>query len=321
MTGRSFVSHRDFIRPPYSPGMTCLLTLMLLADDRLPRTLAEDIPEEVQDGQERDWPRPDGLTPPDRPFKPRYEPGPSLRASLLFLRPRVSYDTREYGPGVFSGDVDLGSRAGLPRFAPGGALSLDLGALRADAGFLHMAARHSLDEPLSYEEETFQAGESVSVLAQAGWLDVAYRHRLVGDERARGSISALLGVHAPRVKISVENERASAREGFSALWPIPAAGLEASYWLGDRIRLRGSLIGTRMRFTNPFKEDAGEPQDLAYLYLRWEAGLTLDLTARWSLDVGYTRFSMDVTASSPKDDRDRAVFEADGLYVAIELRF
>jgi hypothetical protein len=301
--------------------MICILMLMLLADQRLPRTLADNLSEEVQDDQEQDWPRPDRLTAPERPFKPRYEPGPGIRLSLLYLRPRVSYDTREYNPGVFSGDVDLSARAELPRFAPGGALSVDLGAVRADLGFLHMATRHSLEEPLSYEEETFQTGEAVSVLAQAGWLDVAYRHRLVGDERSRGSISALLGVHAPRVKITVENDRASAREGFSALWPVPAAGVEATSWLSDRIRLHGSLIGTRMRFTNPFKEDAGEPQDLDYRYLRWEAGVTIDLSARWSLDFGYTRFTMDVTASSPKDDKDRAVFLADGLYLAIQFRF
>jgi hypothetical protein len=301
--------------------MTCILMSFLLAGD-LPRTLAEEIPKALdQEAQEDDWPQPERLSAPERPFKPRYELGPSARLSLHFLRPRVSYDTREYNPGVFSGEVELSERADLPGFAPAGALRLDLRALRVDFGFLHMSSRSELDRPLSYEEETFQPGESVSVLAQAGWLDLAYRWSLVGDERSRASLWALIGLHAPRVKITVENDRASAREGFSALWPVPSAGLEATCWLTDRVRLRGSLIGTRLRFTNPFKEDAGEPQDLAYLYLRWEAGLAIDLSARWALHAGYSRLLMDVTASSPKDDKDRAVFEADGLYVGIELRF
>ncbi len=309
--------------------MTHCLRLILLCgstmDDSLPRSLADDLPEEVedpQDGQDQDWPKPDRLVaPPERPFSPRHTPGPGARVSFLMLRPKVSYDTREYFPELFSGDVDLSRRADLPRFAPGLALSLDLGPVRADLGFLSMTTRHALDRPMSYEEETFQPGEEVSVIAQAGWLNLAYRWRLVGDDQSRGSISALVGIHAPRVKITIENGRASAREGFNALWPVPAAGVEASYWLTDRLRLRGSLIGTRLRFTNPFKEDAGEPQDLAYTYLRWEAGLAVDFSARWSLHAGYTKFAMDITASSKLDDKDRAVFQADGLYVAVEFRF
>lgn len=296
--------------------MTHLLTLMLAIGDpdALPRSLKDEIQE-----QDPETPRPSTLDAPERPFRPRWPRDEALRLSVLALRPGVSYDTREYNPGVYSGDVDLSRRAGLPRFAAGAAFGLDLGAVRVDGGFVHMAVDALLDQPLSYEEETFQPGEEVSVLAQAGWLDVACRWRLAGDDR--GAVSLLLGIHAPRVKISVENDRASAREGFSALWPVPAAGVEAHYWLTDRIRLHGSLIGTRLAFTNPFHDDGGEPQKVAYAYLRLDAGLTADLTAQWSLTLGYTRFSMDVTASSESDDKDRAIFQAGGLYLALDFRF
>lgn len=300
------------------------MSLLLLTGfgDDLPRRVAEDLLERVeQEGQEPDLPKPLTLEAPELPFKPRYEAGSALRLSVLWLQPRVSYDTREYNPGVFSGDVDLSRRGGLPRYAPGLSFSLDLGPMRADGGFVHMAVRQRLERSLSYEEETFEPGEAVSVLAQAGWLDVAYRLRLLGDARSRSSVSALVGVNAPRVKITVENDRASAREGFDALWPVPAVGVEAHYWLTDRIKLHGSLMGTRLKFTNPFHEDAGEPQHVAFAYLRMDAGVTVDLDARWSLTLGYTRFAMDVTASSKLDDKDRAIFEAGGLFLALDYRF
>ena len=304
--------------------MTYILSLLILSglDDDLPRRLADASPEEAdQEGQEPEPPRPLTLEAPELPFKPRYEPGTALRLSLLWLHPRVSYDTREYNPGVFSGDVDLSRRGGLPRYAPGLAFSLDLGPVRVDGGFVHMAVRQTLDRALSYEEETFEPGEEVSVLAQAGWLDVAYRLRLLGDARSRSAVSALVGVNAPRVKITVENDRASAREGFDALWPVPAVGVEAHYWLTNRIKLHGSLMGTRLKFTNPFHEDAGEPQHVQFAYLRMDAGVTIDLDAKWALTLGYTRFSMDVTASSKLDDKDRAIFEAGGFFVAMDFRF
>lgn len=304
--------------------MTYILSLLLLPGltDELPKRLADAPPEEVaQEGQEPEPPRPLTLEAPDLPFNPRYGPGSALRLSVLWLQPRVSYDTREYNPGVYSGDVDLSRRADLPRYAPGFAFSLDLGPVRVDGGFVHMAVRQTLDRTLCYEEETFEPGEEVSVLAQAGWLDVEYRLRLFGDARSRSAVSALVGVNAPRVKITVENDRASAREGFDALWPVPAVGVEAHYWLTNRIRLHGSLMGTRLKFTNPFHEDAGEPQHLDFSYLRMDAGVTVDLDARWSLTLGYTRFTMDVTASSKLDDKDRAIFEAGGMFLAVDLRF
>lgn len=297
--------------------MMILMTL-LLALDELPRDLNDDVIED-QEEQDPEPLRPPTLGAPERPFRPRYPRDSAFRLSALILQPSVSYDTREYFPGNFSGDVDLNRRADLPRVAPGFAFSLELGPVRVDGGFVHMATRPVLDRELKYEEETFQPGEEVSVLAQAGWLDVAWRLKLAGGDR--GSISALLGVHAPRVKIDVENDRASAREGFNALWPVPALGVEANYWLTDRIRIHGALTGTRLRFSNPFHEDGGEPQRVAYTYLRVEAGVTADLSANWGLSVGYTSFSMDVTASSRLDDKDRAVFEAGGLYLALEARF
>ena len=295
--------------------MTHLLILALAALDELPRSLAE----EIQDDQDPEVPRPLRLDAPDRPFRPRYPRDRAFRLAVLALRPNVSYDTREYFPVNFSGDVDLSDRADLPRFAPGVAFSLDLGALRVDGGFVHMEARSVLDRPLGYEEETFQPGEEVSVLAQAGWLDVAYRLKLAGGDR--GSISALLGVNAPRVKITVENDRASAREGFNALWPVPAVGVEAEYWLTDRIRVHGALMGTRLSFMNPFHEDGGEPQRVRYSALRVDAGLTVDRSPAWGLTLGYTTFTMDVQASSKLDDKDRAIFKAEGLFLALEVRF
>lgn len=295
---------------------------MLGPGDELPRRLADDSPEDVeQEGQEPEFPRPFTLEAPKRPFKRRYEPDSALRLSVLWLQPQVSYDTREYYPGVFSGDVDLSRRADLPRFAAGLAFSMDLGPIRVDGGFVHMSVRHALERSLSYEEETFQPGEEVSVLAQAGWLDVAYRLRLLGDAGSRSGISALVGVNAPRVKISVENDRASAREGFDALWPVPALGVEAHYWLTNRIKLHGSLMGTRLKFTNTFHEDAGEPQHVKFAYLRMDAGVTIDVSANWGLTLGYTRFAMDVTASSELDDKDRAMFKAGGLFLALDYGF
>jgi hypothetical protein len=240
---------------------------------------------------------------------------------VLALRPSVSYDTREYFTGVYSGDVDLRPGADLPRMAPGMIFSLDLGPVRVDGGFVQTAARRRLDRALSYEEETFPPGETVDILAQAGWLDVTYRLRLAGDERSRTGISALLGIDAPRIKLAIESGEASAREGFNALWPVPALGFEAHAWLTDRIQVRGSLVGTRVRFTNPFHEDAGEPQRVEFTYLRIDAGIRVDLSASWGLTVGYARFSMDVTAASRLDDKDRAIFKAGGAFLALDYRF
>ena len=301
-----------------------MLILHLAGPEDLPRSLQENPPQEVQvdpNGQEAEPLRPPALGIPEEEFHPRYAPGPSLRWTVLAVRPAVSYDTREYGPGVYSGAVDFKPGTDLPRWVPGAAFSLDLGSVRVDAGFVQTSVRLRLDRAVSYEEETFPEGETVDLEAQAGWLDAAYRVRVAGGEGRRAGLSALLGVDVPRVKLAIESGSASAREGFNALWPVPVAGLEAHAWLTDRLRIYGSLLGTRVRFTNPFKEDGGEPQHLEFTYFRLEAGIVLDLSASWSLTLGATRFFMDVTQSSRSDDKDRAMFSGDGLFLGLDFRF
>lgn len=220
-------------RSPLRPRLPPLREKELRSDSRIAhvRTLTSghEMPTAAPDARRR------------RP--PRYAPGPSLRLGVLALRLSVSYDAREYFTGVYSGDVDLRPGADLPRLAPGMIFSLDLGPVRVDGGFVQTAARRRLDMALSYEEKTFAPGETVDILAQAGWLDVTYRLRLAGDEGARTGISALLGIDAPRIKLAIESGEASAREGFNASWPVLALGLEAHAWLTDRIQLRGSLLG------------------------------------------------------------------------------
>lgn len=136
------------------------LLFMLGPGDDLPRRLADDPPEEgYQEGQETEPPRPLTLEAPERPFKPRYEPGSALRLSVLWLQPRVSYDTREYNPGVFSGDVDLSRRADLPSFAPGLAFSMDLGPIPVDGGFVCIPVRmreRILAAPTSHTQRGFR---------------------------------------------------------------------------------------------------------------------------------------------------------------------
>lgn len=116
-------------------GVLPLLMHLVEGPAPLPRSVGENPPEDVaadQDGQEAEPPPPPALGVPERPFRSRYAPGPSLRLGVLALRPSVSYDTREYFTGVCNGDADFRPGADLPRMAPGMIFSLDLGPVRGD---------------------------------------------------------------------------------------------------------------------------------------------------------------------------------------------
>jgi hypothetical protein len=55
--------------------------------------------------------------------------------------------------------------------------------------------------------------------------------------------------------------------------------------------------------------------------LRLDDGLSFDLCVGWRLTGGYARFSTDLTSSSSKEDRFRAVLDGGGYFLGFDVRF
>ena len=100
--------------------------------------------------------------------------------------------------------------------------------------------------------------------------------------------------------------RASAWSWIEPLAPV----LEATVALTDRLRLWGHLSTA----------DVLEDVDLAFRPTT-DGGVTLDLCGGWGLTGGYTGFSPELTLSSSRDDRLRAMVEGGGYFLGIEYRY
>lgn len=95
----------------------------------------------------------------------------------------------------------------------------------------------------------------------------------------------------------------------------------ASFALTDRLRIYSHIATTRV----PLEELFGDP-DLGFRPasaggLRLDGGLAFSVCTGWSLTGGYTRLATDLTPSSSKDDRLRAMLDGGGYILGFELKF
>ena len=99
-------------------------------------------------------------------------------------------------------------------------------------------------------------------------------------------------------------------------WIEPLAPvLEATFGLTDRLRLWGQLSTAPVPPDDPLGD-----VDIAFRPAT-DGGVTFDLCEGWGLTGGYTGFSTELTFSSSRDDRIRAMFEGGAYFVGIEYRY
>ncbi|MBI2930283.1 MAG: hypothetical protein HYY16_01415 [Planctomycetes bacterium] len=267
---------------------------------------------------------------PDEPNSPREGPGRlerrtppdastmSAEVRLLWSRPRVRFDTREYVTGVFSGLVDMQESVGLDAQAPALLADVRLAHWRFSLGGLSLDSEERLSRAVAFEDDTFRTGSKVRALAQVAWFDAYYRIELPEVEGCRFHL--LAGIHAPRIKILIDDGLEEANEGFDALWPVPAVGFEARLALTSRIELHGGLVGSIIRYRNPFHLDSGRPPRIDYSFARVDLGLSIRLSGPWRITIGAAYVHQSIVDQSV-EDWDGAWVDVGGLTAGLECRF
>lgn len=275
-----------------------------------------------QDPQDEPPPKPVVEIPGVRPKEPEPEfPGSDgLTFRTLFLRPRFELTTREFDVGMFSGTLNFGDVAGFNRTSAALEGRLDVGPWMFSATGLQQRRRSVLAEEATFEQHAFSAGSIVQGYAFFGTIEAFHRFELAGGPAKSFQVSLLIGLNWSKMFMRLSDDGREASEGFSALWPLPAAGVEARLSLSETLSITLSARGTRFRFSNPFQLDGGGSQDIRYLYGRFDAGFKWDLGGSFSVSAGYTGIDAFINAASA-EDTDTADLKAGGLYSGLTVRF
>jgi hypothetical protein len=275
-----------------------------------------------QDPQEEPPPKPVVEVPAIPPVEPKplYSGGDLLMLRTIALRPRWELKTREFDFGMFSGAMDVGEVADFERTSIGIEARADLGNWTVSATAMFQSRRTLVGKDTTFEQHTFEAGSAVDTTAFFGTVEAYHRFDVYGGPAETARVSLLLGINFSKFLLSMEDDRRYASEGFSALWPLPALGVEAKVWLMDRLSVSLSARGTRFRYDNPFQLDAGGSQDIRYLYGRFDAGLEWRLSESFSISAGYTGIDAYVEAASA-EDADSVDLKAGGVFGGVSLFF
>lgn len=257
-----------------------------------------------------------------KPVEPRplVPAGDGLTLRAIAFRPRMELTTREFDANLFGRKMNFGDLSGFERTAFGLDATLNAGSWMFSLTALIQQTETQLGEYVQFEQHGFQAGTHVESTSLFGTAEAYYRIGLAGGPTETLQLSLLAGVNFTKCYFGMKSDRATASEGFSALWPVPAAGLEARVWLSDRLAMNLSARGTRLRFDNPFQLDGGGSQDIRYLYGRFDAGLEWTLGERFSVSAGYTGIDAFIDDASA-EDTDTADIKTGGLHAGLMLRF
>ncbi|HKS15829.1 MAG TPA: hypothetical protein VJU16_00800 [Planctomycetota bacterium] len=243
-----------------------------------------------------------------------------LSVRLLWARPVVRTDSREYDAGVFSSALHLQDDAGLPERALVGGLELETGAWRFSIFAARMEGDETLASPLAFEEEQFPAGVRLHTTFEAGWFEAVYRLKLPVDSTNVVDVRAILAVNASRFSFDFKGGGTEAHEAHPALWPVPAAGVEGRLALTRSLSMSARFLSTRVRYVNPFHEDGGSDSRIVFDFIRAEAGVEWSPGGGWSLGVGIHRFTNYLRDTSD-EDRHRVWFDATSLAFEIAVEF
>ena len=252
--------------------------------------------------------------------RPEFPVGDRFTLRTIAMRPRWDLTTREFDAGMFSGQMNLGDVAEFERTSMALEGRLDLGPWMISAMILNQKSRFVLNGDTTFEQHEFPAGTVVEGTAFFSTLEVFYRFDVAGGPADPFQVSMLVGINWSKLYMGLSDDVRNAREGFSALWPLPALGVEARYWMTDRLSVTASARGTRFRFENPFQLDGGETQDIRYLFGRFDASLEWALSSHFSVAAGYTGIDAFINAASP-EDTDTADLKSGGLHAGMSLNF
>jgi hypothetical protein len=247
-------------------------------------------------------------------------PSDRLAARFTWATLTLRTDSREYDVGLFSDTLNLQSDAGLPDHAPLPGLEAGLGSWRFALAATHLSSRKTLTVPLTFEEEVFAAGSTLKTTVRAAWLEAFYAVDVPADPSGTLDLKILLGLHAPKYKLILEEGGRDAREGHSALWPVPAVGGEARLSVAESIEVVGSLAATRVRYVNPFHSDGDSDPRVVYNFIRGRIELRWSFARSWDVSLGWTKFTHNLRDTSA-EDRHRLWFDGDGLTFGVDHRF
>lgn len=274
------------------------------------------------DPQEKPPPKPVVEVPPlviDHP-RPEYPILDGISLRTIALRPRFQLTTREFDAGIISDKVNFGDQSDFDRTAFAWEGTLDVGAWTFSLMALHQESESRLDQDATFEQFTFPSGSRAKSVAFFGSFEAYHRIDLAGGAAETFQVSLLLGINFSKLYLMMRAGDHEGSEGFSALWPLPAAGLEARVWLSDRLSVTASARGTRFRYTNPFQLDGGDSQDIRFLFGRFDAGFEWTFSSTLSLTAGYTGIDAFINAASA-EDTDTADLKAGGVHAGLTLQF
>lgn len=237
---------------------------------------------------------------------------------ICWMLPKVRTDSREYESGLSSGPLNLQVDCGMDDEAPAYALGVRLGSWRVSYFALSLSGREQLEQNLIFEDAVFSPGSQLKTQFDVRFLNAFYV--LEWDVAPGLRLLPRLGIHAPFINLLFENGTQTAEEGSSAVWPMPAIGLEVEYSPADWIVVRAGVEGTRVKYTNWFHEDGGEPSEISYNYVDLALDCSMRLSRRWSLTLGWLHHDHYYRWSSV-EDRHRTWYYAGGVHAGIEYAF
>jgi len=242
----------------------------------------------------------------------------SLR--LLAFRTRFHLETREYDAESFSGMMDMAEVGGINRTSFGLEGTLDAGPVRVILSALYENHEGSLDRVATFEQHTFLPGSQVETIASWGSAEVYGRFDLAGGPADTLQLTLLAGMDFSKFYVAMRDDLREAREGFSALWPVPAIGMDARFWLSERLCVRAGVRGTRIRYENSVHLDGGSTQDVRFSTLRFDAGFQWDVSEGVTLEFGFRGIDAMIEVASV-EDTDSLRVEAAGGYAGFSLKF
>ncbi|HKR56419.1 MAG TPA: hypothetical protein VJS20_08960 [Gemmatimonadales bacterium] len=241
--------------------------------------------------------------------------GLSVRA--LWAHPVIRTDSREYDSGQFSGTLNLHDDADVPDRTLVGGLEVETESWRFTVFGVRLKGKKTLDHPLVFEEEQFDAGQRLATRFEGGWTDLVYRADLGFKSGDEAEARLLVGLTWCKFRFEFRSDGETAREGHPALWPVPVAGGEGRIRLFDSVDFSARVLATRIRYVNPFHADGGEDPTVVFDSVRAELGIEWKSGTGWSAGIGVHRFASYLRDTSP-EDRHRVWFDAGSL--AFELR-
>ncbi len=272
--------------------------------------------------QDEPPPKPILEVPPDASEGPRPEfpAGDGFSLKALAIRPRWELTTREYDLGMFNGGMNFGDVADFHRTTAAFEARFDAVSWMFSATALRQHSRRALDDDIMFEQHLFPAGAVVKSVAFFGSFEAYHRFELSGGSRESFQVSLLLGLNFSKFLMLMRDDLRLASEGFSALWPLPAAGVEARVSLSERLSVALSARGTRFRFDNPYQLDGGGSQYIRFLFGRFDGGVEWTISEHFTVSAGYTGLDAYIDAASA-EDRDTVNLKAGGIYFGAGLRF